>query len=200
MGCSSRSKRCFTKMWGFSNRFHPPHPPPLFFFPFENVWKIFHRILDSMGKSGGELEGNYANISLPDWMRTAASSRSFFVCLKFCRATWPLHAGETETRCVCVCDYWFASLKQNRLIYATGSLFRAWLKQVAVGWIPLNSLCSYCSLRSPALNPRRSNCCYRTLCSYEDSPGHNTLRVTAGTVVTNLHLFHNLLIKKCINI
>lgn len=30
MGCSSRSKRCFTKMWGFSNRFHPPHP--FFFF------------------------------------------------------------------------------------------------------------------------------------------------------------------------
>lgn len=46
MGCSSRSKRCFTKMWGFSNRFHPP--PPFFF----SFWKCLKNLPPDTGLHG----------------------------------------------------------------------------------------------------------------------------------------------------
>lgn len=51
-------------------------------------------------------------------------------------------------------------------------------------------------LPSVALNPRGSNCGYRTLYSYE----HNTLQVTQGTFMTNLHLFHKSVIKGRVDI
>lgn len=93
VGHSSRSKRCFTKMEGiFLEAFIP--------FPFENVGgsgggkKYLHRTSWESPEKNSDL-----NISLPDWMQMAASLRSFLICLRFRRATWPLHAAERDTEC-----------------------------------------------------------------------------------------------------
>lgn len=144
------------------------------------------------------------NISLPDWMRTAASFRSFFICLRFCRATWPLQARERERDSVCVQE--MADLPLWNKIdctYYTRSHFKTLLNQVAEGWIPLNSLRSYCLLWSIALNPHRSSCGYQTHLFYEDSRAHNRLEVIKKPAVrftSNLHLFHHYVIKEYIRI
>lgn len=97
---------------------------------------------------------------------------------------------------VCVRDCRPASVKQNRLTYYTRSHFKPSLNQVVEGWIPLNSLWSYCVLWSIALNPHRSSCGYQTHRFYEDAPEHNRQEVTVGTFISNSHLFHNAVIKK----
>ena len=61
--------------------------------------------------------------------------------------------------------------------YYTRSYFKTLLNQVAEGWIPLNSLRSYCLLWSIALNPPRSSCGYQIHLFYEDSSAHNRLEV-----------------------
>lgn len=185
-------------------RFFRPLSPFLPFWKRPEVGKKKgHQILDCMGKSGRELEGKYANISLPDWMRVAASSRSFFIRLKFCRATWPLQAGETDTAsvCVCVCA-WVCVIADLPLWNKTGSyiVHKIPLQNLAEagggGMDPFELSVLLLLLPSVALHPRGSNCGYRTLYSYE----HNTLQVTQGTFMTNLHLFHKSVIKGCVDI
>lgn len=192
-GHSLRSKRCFTKIQGFQ-AFIP--------FPLEKVWKSAMHF---------------------DWTLCKISAICTRVCEELQRKTWtnlhltvyglqPLPApflfawGFVEQRGPSRLEKgrdikdryknhscWPTSVKQIDCTHYTGSHFKTLLNQVAVGWIPLNSLRSYCLLWSIALNPRRSSCGYQTHLFYEDLSVHNRLEVIENSEarsLTNLHLFH----------
>lgn len=170
-------------------------------FPFENAWKPI-----STG------HGKHENIQ----RRTSAGKcKHFFTWLNAESSLFPLFFYLLEVlpsnvapprwrkkQCVWVC----AELPLWNKIdgtYYTRSHFKTSLNQVAEGWIPLNSLWSYCMLWSVALNPHRSSCGYQTHLFYGDSPAHNSPQVIqnpAGTFTSNLHLFHHYMIKEYIRI
>lgn len=105
---------------------------------------------------------------------------------------------------MCVCESTDLPL-WNKIdcTHFTRSHFKTLLNQVAEGWIPLNSLWSYCMLWSIALNPCRSSCGYQTLRFHGRSPEHNRLGVIwkpAGMFTSNLHLFYDFAIKETLGL
>lgn len=108
-----------------------------------------------------------------------------------------------QTQRVCVCVYtWVCVIADLPLWNKTGSyiVHKIPLQNLAEagggGMDPFELSVLLLLLPSVALHPRGSNCGYRTLYSYE----HNTLQVTQGTFMTNLHLFHKSVIKGCVDI
>lgn len=82
-----RSKTWLTKIFFFL-----PLPPP-----YLKTYEKVHFVPDSGTVRNPKVGKTYPS-SLPAWIRTAASSRTFFICLRICRATKPLHAAKKKKK------------------------------------------------------------------------------------------------------
>lgn len=90
-----KKRRCFNKAMRFSSLY------PFFFWKYMKKYSMrfyYVRRYKKIPEAHNWLCEKFLNImnSLPDCMRTAASSLSFLICLRFCRATWPLQARDRQ--------------------------------------------------------------------------------------------------------